>query len=147
MKQVPCPRCQGTGIIEEDQTLMGIAPLLDRPSVVNDNDWPEDAADPGEPTAVCAVPTFKTQPPRTRESSLPALPDFTRIARESEKPTALIHRRDVLLEKVERSRSGWFVLTATVVFFFTLGAVLGVVGILHKDAVEHLLQLGRGLHP
>jgi hypothetical protein len=34
-----CPRCQGSGFMDEDVTLVGIAPILERPSGVNDDEW------------------------------------------------------------------------------------------------------------
>ena len=103
MRTVPCPRCQGTGIVEEDQTLIGLVPFQDRPSVVNDDEWVEPPAEMGEPTRVQSVPSFKM--PKIPGGRLPSPkppPDLTRLAHDSERPTRLIHRREVLLGRPSR---------------------------------------------
>jgi hypothetical protein len=60
IKTLVCPRCRGSGLMNVDVTLPGIAPLLDRPSGVDDDAWdlPEDAVDKDK-TTVREVPTFK----------------------------------------------------------------------------------------
>jgi hypothetical protein len=86
MKTVTCPRCHGSGEVEENETLVGIAPILDRPSGVDDSEW----TDPGQ-TRVTHVPSFKPfegEPFVIPCERTPA--DATRIAHDSERPTAIL---------------------------------------------------------
>lgn len=119
MKRAPCPRCQGTGTIDEDETLIGLSPFQDRPSAVNDDEWaaPEEH---GEPTRVQDVPSFKMPPKPMKEPiASPKLPpDLTRIATDSERPTRIIHDREELLPK----RRAW--LPALVAIAVALGVCL-----------------------
>jgi len=103
MKTVPCPRCQGAGVIDEEGTLIGLSPFQDRPSVVNDDEWVAPPEEPGEPTLVQEVPSFKM--PKDVPLRIPSPrppPDNTRFAYDSERPTKVVHRRDVTPR-----RRGW----------------------------------------
>lgn len=60
MKRITCPRCDGLGEIEEDETLIGLAPFQDRPSAVDDTEWSKiQARGDMEPTAIAQVPVFR----------------------------------------------------------------------------------------
>jgi len=101
MKTSICPRCHGTGTIEEDGTCVGLGPFQDRPSTVDDEKWALADQDVGDPTEVRDVPVFtppKNFPPKIASPRPP--PDYTRVAKDSERPTALIHRRSRLLDLV-----------------------------------------------
>jgi hypothetical protein len=141
MKQGVCPRCQGSGVIEEDGTLVGLSPFQDRPSGVNDDEW-TDPGDVGEPTAVIRVPTFKM--PKEIPLRIPSPkppPDLTRIASDSERPTKVIHGRKALLEEaagINRKRSwGSPVL---VLVLMGIGIAMGFAAGLHKDRWVHLIE-------
>jgi hypothetical protein len=60
MKKITCPRCDGTGEIEENETLIGLSPFQDRPSTVDDDEWSKtQPRGDGEPTAIAPVPIFR----------------------------------------------------------------------------------------
>ena len=93
MKQVTCPRCRGTGFVEEGGTLVGLSPFQDRPSTVDDDGWIPPPEESGDLTRVQKVPSFT--PPKRVGPRIPSPrppPDNTRIARDSERPTSLLAR-------------------------------------------------------
>ena len=118
MNMRPCPRCRGTGVVEETGTLVGLSPFQDRPSIVNDDDWVPPPAESGDLTLVREVPSFR--PPRPGGPRIPSPkppPDNTRIARDSERPTALLIRG--------KRRSVWPALLVTVAVAAWLGFAAG----------------------
>ena len=142
-KKSSCPCCHGTGTIEENATLVGIAPLLDRPSGVNDDEWdsgsvrqtwstetdesapqqaPGDASD--EKTAVREVPVIK----RTNRSDLRrAVPV---LARDSEQEVARVQPREAILS---RPKTGRLRLVGILVAAILLGSGLGAFAGLHAE--------------
>ena len=128
-KKSSCPCCHGTGPIEENATLIGIAPLLDRPSGVNDDDWEsvseEEIGEPdGEKTSVCEVPTFR-RPNRGDVRRAPPV-----LARDSEYEVAGVHRRDELLSPPKARR---FRPVGILVAALLLGTSLGALAGTHAD--------------
>lgn len=143
-KKSSCPCCNGTGSIEENATLIGIAPLLDRPSGVNDDEWESvseaevEGAD-GEKTAVCEVPTFR----RANRGDVRCAPPV--LARESEYDVACVHRRDALLSppKTRRFRPAG-ILVAALVLGTSLGALAGAQADRWMPTVARVFDAQRG---
>ncbi len=83
-----CPRCQGTGSIDEQGTLIGLAPFQDRPSAVDDDGWtlPEE-----DRTKLQEVPVFKI-PKGIKD--LPRIPSPKPTP--SERPTAIVNAQELL---------------------------------------------------
>jgi hypothetical protein len=118
-----CPRCRGAGTIEENVTLVGIAPLLDRPSGVNDEDWfslPEPADEDREKTAICQVPVFKAPKRVEVERARPRA-----AAVEHEDPTKALG---------PRRRKGRLGALTVLVAAVLLGGSTGAVAAAHGDA-------------
>jgi hypothetical protein len=133
MKPIPCPRCNGSGVIEETQTLSGIAPLLDRPSVVNDEEWTFAGRDSDMgPTVVTNVPTFKL--PERPKPPFKAHP----LSNETEMPTRVR----------QPPRRSFLVTTVVTLLAMVIGVAVGGVSVLHRDTiipwVQHIQHSLRG---
>jgi hypothetical protein len=142
-KKSACPCCHGTGTIEENATLVGIAPLLDRPSDVNDDEWdwpPERQAEEtrGEETAVCEVPVIQRPNRGEGRRALPV------IARDPEQEIARVQPRDAVLS---RSKTGRLRVVGILVAAILLGSTLGAFAGIHADrwipAIARILDLQR----
>ena len=145
MKQVDCPRCHGTGKVEDNGTLVGLAPFQDRPSGVNDDDWNlADQDEDREKTALAEVPIFmipkrlkrtiSDRPPRKIDS----IPVEAMGFEEDAPITPPISAR-AQLQPPPRRKGGaplWF----TVLFFLSLGMVLGAFAMAHKNVINGWLS-------
>ena len=131
-KKSACPRCRGSGFIEENVTLVGIAPLLDRPSAVNDEEWELPGREPGEEkTAICHVPTFKLPRRVDIDHALPV------ILRDSEHALPRVHQRAEIMPGPRPRRLGVVVaLVASLALGAALGAFTGVRRSLWLPVVE-----------
>lgn len=126
MKPVNCPRCHGTGKVDERETLVGIAPILDRPSTVNDDDW-GDLDEPSEKTRLAEVPLF-TVPPRLKN----ATSDPPRREEEPPPPPPISAKSQLQAPPSSARAPLWF----TVLFMLTLGMTLGAFAMAHKSAIN-----------
>ncbi len=118
-----CPRCHGTGSIEEQGTLVGLAPFQDRPSTVDDNEWklPEDD---GEATSLQEVPVFKMP---EGMKNIPRIPSPKPSP--SERPTTVVNAQEILSQArtdLSRSQTRQAMKWPLVLFCTLTGAVAGV---------------------
>lgn len=127
MKQVICPRCRGAGVVEERQTLPGIATKLDRPSFVNDDDWTD-----ADKTALCEVPIFMMPEGLRKKASErpPAAPPPS-------EPTVKtpVKARELVTPPEPTSKPKGSLLWPTALICLSFGAAIGLLLMRHKDWV------------
>jgi len=137
VRKLLCSHCHGSGLHDEEVTLRGIVPLLDRPSGVDDDAWDatevtkraelpvRDERD--DKTVVCTVPTFRV-PARLRVDRVVS-PRIVAPAREGDTGSAMVHmltpvKGAAVLAPKKRGR-GWRVALLSIALVVALAAAGG----------------------